>query len=153
MSMSVRARSYDEFHIAERLRMNGWVVPAYTLAKSNQVCLVVPGQGKLAPGAPTDKGCIAESILRTSLYLEPARMARVLPCWLLSSNGCHDPIMHTQGGEGFAVCGSLVRCSSIHVAAAVVRAAAAAAVVAIRSARYCVWCAAGTLGHNWSRNS
>lgn len=30
-------RSYDEFHIAERLRMNGWVVPAYTLAKSNEV--------------------------------------------------------------------------------------------------------------------
>lgn len=31
-------RSYDEFHVAERLRMYGWVVPAYTLAKGNQVC-------------------------------------------------------------------------------------------------------------------
>jgi glutamate decarboxylase len=31
-------RKYDEFHVAERLRMYGWVVPAYTLAKDNQVC-------------------------------------------------------------------------------------------------------------------
>lgn len=29
-------RQFDEFHIAERLRMSGWVVPAYTLAKDNQ---------------------------------------------------------------------------------------------------------------------
>jgi glutamate decarboxylase len=36
-------RSYDEFHIAERLRMNGWVVPAYALAKSNEVCLCTRG--------------------------------------------------------------------------------------------------------------
>ena len=28
-------RGYDEFHIADRLRMFGWVVPAYTLAKGN----------------------------------------------------------------------------------------------------------------------
>lgn len=33
-------RSYDEFHVAERLRMYGWVVPAYTLAKDNEVCVV-----------------------------------------------------------------------------------------------------------------
>jgi hypothetical protein len=30
-------RKYDEFHVAERLRMYNWVVPAYTLAKDNQV--------------------------------------------------------------------------------------------------------------------
>lgn len=29
-------RGYDEFHIADRLRMSGWVVPAYTLAKDNE---------------------------------------------------------------------------------------------------------------------
>lgn len=29
-------RSYTEFHIADRLRTFGWVVPAYTLAKDNQ---------------------------------------------------------------------------------------------------------------------
>jgi len=34
-------RSYDEFHVAERLRMYGWVVPAYTLAKGNQVLLLL----------------------------------------------------------------------------------------------------------------
>ncbi|GBF92913.1 glutamate decarboxylase [Raphidocelis subcapitata] len=28
-------RGYDEFHVADRLRMFGWVVPAYTLAKDN----------------------------------------------------------------------------------------------------------------------
>lgn len=28
-------RSYDEFSVAERLRMYGWVVPAYTLARDN----------------------------------------------------------------------------------------------------------------------
>lgn len=29
-------KNYDEFHIADRLRTFGWVVPAYTLAKDNQ---------------------------------------------------------------------------------------------------------------------
>lgn len=33
-----KQRSYDEFHVAERLRMCGWVVPAYSLAKDNEVC-------------------------------------------------------------------------------------------------------------------
>ena len=28
-------RGYDEFQIADRLRMYGWVVPAYTLARDN----------------------------------------------------------------------------------------------------------------------
>lgn len=30
------SRQYDEFQIADRLRMYGWVVPAYTLAKDNE---------------------------------------------------------------------------------------------------------------------
>lgn len=30
------SRTYDEFYIADRLRMFGWVVPAYALAKSNE---------------------------------------------------------------------------------------------------------------------
>lgn len=46
---------YDEFHVSERLRMAGWVVPAYTLARDNDkqkvgcgvhvfLFLLVPGQ-------------------------------------------------------------------------------------------------------------
>jgi glutamate decarboxylase len=26
-----KASDFDEFHLADRLRMNGWIVPAYTL--------------------------------------------------------------------------------------------------------------------------
>jgi hypothetical protein len=69
--LSICLRSYDEFHIAERLRMNGWVVPAYTLAKSNQVRLMISGHRELAQ--PTNSG----HILRTSLYKQSARFAGV----------------------------------------------------------------------------
>lgn len=52
------ARSFDEFHISERLRMNGWTVPAYALANDNQVgvlrcfCVALGGRG----GVPALRG-------------------------------------------------------------------------------------------------
>jgi glutamate/tyrosine decarboxylase-like PLP-dependent enzyme len=51
-------RSYDEFAVAERLRLAGWVVPAYALAKDNEARKV------RAAHAAGGKGlCLVHSLL------------------------------------------------------------------------------------------